>query len=165
MAGKNEVLPFSRQAQGQGNVIPQINRFASDINETVFNRRTAQRQFASDSRQQQQPGKQFGSGFIVNNRTQNYQQQGTDLPNRNFIASQQGTGQQDFWRSGTFKFRIKGISTGDVDNDGQTETVLISDHAVYIYRAVNDRFAQVLRFKYCNAFCPLIRKTKMKFLL
>ena len=145
VAGKNEVLPFSQQAQGLGNVIPQINRFATNINETVFNRRTAPRQFASGNQQQQQTGKQFGSGFIVNNRTQNYQQQGTDLPNRNFIASQQGTGQQDFWRSGTFNFRIKGLATGDVDNDGQTETVIISDHAVYIYRAVNDRFAQVAK--------------------
>ncbi|MFO7753998.1 MAG: hypothetical protein R6V41_12845, partial [Desulfobacteraceae bacterium] len=119
VAGKNEVLPFSQQAQGLGNVIPQINRFATDINETVFNRRTAPRQFASDSQQQQQPGKEVGSGFIVNNRNAGNQQGGSgSAPNSGFITMQQDNARQDFWRSSTFNFRIKGVSTGDVDNDG-----------------------------------------------
>ena len=147
VAGKNEVLPFSRQAQGLGNVIPQINRFATNINETVFNRRTSPRQFASgNQQQQQQPGKQFGSSFIINNRVQNYQQSGENVyRNSGFSTTQQGTSQQNFWRSGTYKFRIQGIDAGDVNNDGRTETIIISDHAVHIFQAENNRFTPVTR--------------------
>jgi len=41
VSGERETLSFFNQAEGMGKVIPQINRFATDINATVFGRQMA----------------------------------------------------------------------------------------------------------------------------
>jgi TolB-like protein len=48
-----------------------------------------------------------------------------------------------FWQSPPFEYRIDGLALGDVDNDGATETVMISDHAVHIHRWMDGRRLQV----------------------
>ena len=48
-----------------------------------------------------------------------------------------------FWKSRNFKIFIKGIALGDVDGDGKTETVFISDRRIYVHRFENKSFLKI----------------------
>jgi TolB-like protein len=60
VTGRQSPLPFFTQTRGLGQVIPQVNRFATDINETVFGRAAPQRPIAEPNRQSaaQRPGQE-----------------------------------------------------------------------------------------------------------
>jgi len=51
VSGQQAPLPFFAQTRGMGEVIPQINQFATTINETVFGRAVAQRPVAAPAPQ------------------------------------------------------------------------------------------------------------------
>jgi hypothetical protein len=50
-----------------------------------------------------------------------------------------------FWKSRNFKYLINGLTVGDVNGDGQNETVIITPHEVRIYRTENNHFFQINR--------------------
>jgi len=145
VSGKNDPMPFAKQVQGLGQIIPEINRFATAINESVFNResavgpiRQAQRKDAGKT------GEKSGPSFIAGNQEQSPRSQDQlGAPNKDFITVQQTARQQDFFKSRPFKFRITGVAAGDIDNDGRIETVLLSDHAVHIYRGADNGLARI----------------------
>ncbi|MBF0232581.1 MAG: VCBS repeat-containing protein [Desulfamplus sp.] len=47
------------------------------------------------------------------------------------------------WKSRKFNHLINGISVGDVNSDGKMETVIISDHAVFIYQFSENRLVKI----------------------
>jgi hypothetical protein len=51
----------------------------------------------------------------------------------------------NFWKSRNFKYLINGLTVGDVNGDGQNETVIITPHEVRVYRMENSRFFQIQR--------------------
>ena len=126
IASQNEPISFFKQIQDTSQIIPEINRFANDINTKVFNR------------------KSFGltenkAKFSVKQKIQS---------NNNFVVMQtpdSTLNQQQFWRSRVFKGAIVGMDFGDVNNDGKTEIVLISKHAVHIFQYVNNRLIEIAK--------------------
>jgi len=50
---------------------------------------------------------------------------------------------EHFWTGGPFRFPIHGIGLGDVNHDGMTEILLLSDHALAIYQSRNRRLGKI----------------------
>jgi len=147
ITGKTGLLPFSKQINGIGNVIPEINRFATDINETVFKRPVVREYYQADqTRQTQRNGSPLGGAFIMADSDQSGTRragQAGSVPNQGFEYIGQNQDQGNYWQSSVFDFRVRGLDIGDVDRDGRNETIVISDHAVIIYRGENSRFLQI----------------------
>ncbi|MCK4729359.1 MAG: VCBS repeat-containing protein, partial [Desulfobacterales bacterium] len=53
------------------------------------------------------------------------------------------TASAGFWKSRNFKLFIKGLALGDVDGDGKTEVVFISDRRIYVHRFENMTFLKI----------------------
>jgi len=53
----------------------------------------------------------------------------------------------DFWKSRRFKILMNGIALGDVDGDGNIETVVITPDSVIVYRIENNRMFKTNEFK------------------
>ena len=143
VAGKNPPLTFFNQSQGMDPVISQINLFATDINAKIFGRdMPASRIYARPQTPPEQidarthPEKMFSGGYSD---AETGVQQSTLNP---AFVTTAGTrsGSREFWKSRNFNFLINGLAIGDVDGDGKIETVIAAPHAVYIYRAENNRF-------------------------
>ena len=58
--------------------------------------------------------------------------------------------QARFWRSASFKHLINGVALGDVDGDGQIETVTITPHELLIYRSEGGAFRKIAEIKESN---------------
>jgi hypothetical protein len=147
ITGKTGLLPFSKQINGIGNVIPEINRFATDINQTVFKRPVAREYYEADqTRQTQSAQSPFGGAFIMADSDQfgnTRAGQVGSVPNQGFEYIGQNQTQGNYWQSSVFDSRIRGIDIGDVDKDGRNETIVVSDDAVIIYRGESSRFIQI----------------------
>jgi len=154
VSGEKETLSFFNQSQGMDPVIPAINVFASDINEKKFGRvmpsqktpaasqaqqtQTLQDQPQSDARAH--PEKLIVGGY-AGGETQETQ---NAAPGSAFIATQMSKSQSaQFWKSRNIKQRITGVALGDIDKDGKTETVMITDHSVEAYRFDHKRFLKI----------------------
>ena len=166
VSGQQEPLPFFAQTRGMGEVIPQINQFATNINATVFGRGVAQRpvvapvpqaapapQAGSVPATQVQPAppvhdprmhpeKLLQSGVQSENQVpiagQPYQ-----TPNPAFVpapgAMATAGDTPTFWKSRNFKDLITGLAVADVDKDDRMELVLVTDNEVFIYQMGNGR--------------------------
>jgi len=154
VSGERETLSFFNQSQGMDPVIPAINLFAADINEKEFGRVMPSQKPAAASQSQEaqalqgqpqtdaraHPDKLIVGGYTGGD-TQGTQ---TADPGSAFIATQMSQSQSaQFWKSRNFKQRVTGVSLGDIDNDGKTETVMITEHSVEAYRFDNNRFLKI----------------------
>ena len=154
VTGEKQTLSFFNQSQGMDQVIPSINLFASDINEKEFGRvmpsqkapasaqaqqtETLQDQPSSDTRAH--PDKLIVGGYAGGG----IQEPQNTAPGSAFIATQMSQSQSaQFWKSRNIKQGITGIALGDIDKDGKTETIVISDHSVETYRFDNNRFLKI----------------------
>ena len=153
VSGQQAPLPFFAQTRGMGEVIPQINQFATTINETVFGRAVAQRPVAAPAPQvgtppaapvqpiaptddsRMHPEKLLQAGVQSEAPTPAAGQPPT-APNPAFVvspAARSGQGDGSFWKSRNFKGLITGLAVGDVNNDGQNEMIVLTDKLVSIY--------------------------------
>lgn len=164
VSGQQEPLPFFAQTSGMGEVIPQINQFATNINATVFGRGVAQRPVApaapqaaaapaTGARQPAQqaydprmhPEKLLQSG-IQSETPAPVAGQPYQTPNPAFVAAASAgatPGGRTFWKSRNFKTLVNGIEIADVDNDGRQEMVMATEKLVAIYRMENGRLIKV----------------------
>jgi TolB-like protein len=165
VSGERQTLSFFNQAEGMGKVIPQINRFATDINAQVFGRQaavpvslapSAARGTVAAPTQQQDihahPEKLLEDGArgevaaaspVVPFATPDAQPQSNSL-NSAFISTSgadQGTGA--FWKSANFKHLISGIDLGDVNGDQILETVVATPDKIIIFQGVNNKFRKI----------------------
>ncbi len=170
VSGQQAPLPFFAQTRGMGEVIPQINQFATNINATVFGRGVAQGQAVAPvppagtlAAPQLQPAPQaydprMHPEKLLQSGVQNEKQvpaagQPYQTPNPAFVAAAPayGTGNADsFWKSQNFDSVIAGIEIGDVDNDGRLETVIVTVDSVLVYRNQNDRLTRVVEIEKIN---------------
>ena len=163
VSGQQPPLPFFAQTRGMGEVIPQINQFATNINATVFGRDVAQRPVAAPAAQagtvpatqvqpappvydpRMHPEKLLQSG--VRSETQvPVAGQPYQTPNPAFVAAAgagAAAGGRTFWKSRNFKTLINGIDIADVDNDGRQEIIIATEKLVSIYRMENGRLVKV----------------------
>lgn len=170
VSGQRQTLSFFNQAEGMGKVIPQINRFATEINAKVFGRQMAQpvvlsptstapggsRATAGAPVQQQDvhahPEKLMEGDFQAENTVavspitssgQAGAEQSSNL-NSAFIATGGADRQtNEFWKSPTFKHLISGIDIGDVNGDQILETVVATPDKVIVFQGVNNRFRKI----------------------
>jgi TolB-like protein len=162
VTGKNEPFVFFNQSQGMGTVIPKINQFATDINETVFGRTAGTRVVAVPPTQVQpaqtqtvpvppapetdrrtHPDKLLQEGFGPEDQQANLQ--GAPLAAAPGAGAATVQTSDQFWTSQRFKLRLNGIAIGDVDNDGRQEMVLMDPQTVEIYRFENNRLVKVFQ--------------------
>ena len=163
VSGQQAPLPFFAQTSGMGEVIPQINQFATNINETVFGRAVAQRPNVAPAQPsgalpatQVQPAQQaYDPRMHPEKLLQSGVQSETPVPvggqpyqtpNPAFVAApgaRASTGGRTFWKSRNFKTLINGIDIADVDNDGRQEMVIATEKLLSIYRLENDRLVKV----------------------
>jgi len=127
------VVTFNQAGKSQGDVITHINRFATQVNEQVFGRKDAAyatappEQGIPDARKH--PDKIWqeskGGAFVYG------------------AAATEGLASFVAWKSRKFKGDIRGLSVGDVNNDGKNEVVFISHSTIFIYRYEEGRFTRV----------------------
>jgi len=163
VSGQQAPLPFFAQTRGMGEVIPQINQFATTINATVFGRDVAQRPMAAPAPQagtmpatgiqqpaqpaydpRMHPEKLLQSGIQGENQVPVGAVQG-NAPNPAFVSTAPaGTtaSTRNYWKGRNFKTLITGLGIADVDNDGKKEVVLVSEKLVSIYRMENQRLVK-----------------------
>lgn len=123
VSGTKPLLSFFNQIQGIEKVIPEINLFASDINEKVFGRIMPSQKVPVASQTPQTKPSQV--------QTPQAQTDGPTQPEK-LVAGQ-------FWKSRNFKHLINGMALGDIDNDGRIETVIITPHSVQVYKYESNR--------------------------
>lgn len=140
------VTVFSQSSDMSG-VIPEINRFATEINTKVFDRQAqaaapaavpAAPRTGSQPDSRAHPEKLLQGGAVV----------GGDARVSPFIVRKDQLLQSaNFWKSPNYKYYIAGVAVGDVDGDGLMETVVVSPDEIYIYRFQNNSLVQIQRLK------------------
>jgi len=174
VSGERQTLSFFNQAEGMGKVIPQINRFATDINATVFGRQMAAPVAlgpAVTTTSPAAPGRQPAPRYDIHAHPEKLLQGGIqpeDAPtssplmsagapvdaqqssslNPAFISTAGPQGRtQEFWKSQTFNSLISGIEIGDVNGDNILETVVATPTKVSIYQGVNNKFRKLYEYE------------------
>ena len=164
VSGQQAPLPFFAQTSSMGEVIPQINQFATNINTTVFDRAVAQRPVIAPAPQTGkepatpiQPAPQVNDPRmhpekLLQSGSQSETQvpvagQPSQTPNPAFVPAAKSFAGQDgvtHWKSRSFKALITGLEVADVDNDGRMELVVVTDRTVSIYRMENGRLVKTV---------------------
>lgn len=131
VSGNGEPLSLATQAK-MDDVIPQINKFAQQINQKVFARPGEQAQEAAASEAEtlatRNPELLVPGSMIAGDKI--------SYLNPNFIeVTPEGTARQGgVWRSQTFQGPIIGMDIGDFDGDGHQELVALNYDKLSIYR-------------------------------
>ena len=144
VSGKQPVHAFFSQSQGMDEIIPKINLFATEINEKVLGRRVALKPEPKQPQPEQpdlyaHPEKLVEGGFVGNGAQD--QRTGSEL----LFAAGDGARllSMKFRKTRNFKHYITGMALGDVDGDGNQETVIATHRAVFVYRSKNNRFLKI----------------------
>jgi TolB-like protein len=163
ITGGRPTMSFFDQGQDLGAVITKINMIAADINDKIFGRTqvaasdktpsaepAAAAPAAAPAPKAQPPEKSNiyahpekvlqEDGFITQGDVEDVATLGIDR--RAGRASQ-----PRFWKSASFRHLINGVALGDVDADGQIETVTITPHELMIYRSDNRVFRKIEEIK------------------
>lgn len=153
---KAPVTVFS-QSKGMDGVIPEVNAFASKINNQVFGRSemagkapTAPAPSASVGSPGPAPA---GSDTSPSRRHPDYLltgEEGRNLSplNPNFIAAVGAEEKEgSFWRSPSIPIAMVGMDIGDVDADGKNEMVFASINTVYVARLENGQFTRLATYE------------------
>lgn len=161
VSGQRDPLPFFVQTRSTSEVIPQINQFATDINQSVFGRTVSRPTVAAASpsgaapaasgQPQSQPydPRMHPEKLLRSGIQEDYQGavagQGV-APNPAFVATGAGLGAGrdvgGFWKSRSFREQITGIAVADVDNDGSNDMVVVTEKQVSIHKMQDGQLIQ-----------------------
>ncbi|MDJ0667621.1 MAG: VCBS repeat-containing protein [Desulfobacterales bacterium] len=136
------IVSFNETGQNHGDVITHVNTFAEAVNTRVFGR--DQTVGASQPKPPEAAPAPPVDQSQVNPEKKIWQSGGMRI---GATDPDLDTSDAAIWRSRRFKFQIKCLTLGDVDGDGQTETVFASDREVLIFRSVDRRFLKVTTFE------------------
>ena len=133
------LVTFNETGQSQGDVIGHINAFAGEVNTRVFGRANGGSVSAAPSPaaapdtppdpDQANPAKKIWSGD----------------GGMRIQAANPDTDEADakLWRSRRFPMNVEGLGLGDVDGDGDTEVVFVSENQMAVYRYKDQAFLKV----------------------
>jgi TolB-like protein len=146
ITGGKPTMSFYDQSQDLGAVITKINLIAADINAKMFGRTpVAAKATAPAPKTQQAPKSSVHAhpekvlqddGFIAQGREGGAEGVG-------MISGGSQASEAIFWKSASFKIFVHGVAVGDVDGDGQNETVMAAPHTLTIFRSENGRFRKL----------------------
>ncbi len=130
ISGKGEPVSFYVQTKTLDEVIPQVNRFAQNINQKVFGKpgEKTQNEAEAEALATQNPELLLPSALIAGDRI--------SYLNPNFIeVTPDGQVRQPgLWRSQTFNFGIYAMDTGDLDGDGRDEIVAMTPRKLTVFK-------------------------------
>lgn len=135
ITGKMAPVSFFGQTNDLGGVIPEINQFATTINETVFHRQMVSGGNAPTLPQPSSASQQTLNPLLA---PQNSASQGAAAVNPNFKTDTSRQLNSGFWKSRPIPLRILGMDIGDVNKDGILETVALTDDSIIIYQMQNN---------------------------
>ncbi|MEH0018870.1 MAG: FG-GAP-like repeat-containing protein [Desulfobacter sp.] len=119
VGGNKETISFFEQSNSMGDVIPLVNSFAGDINRKMFNRRIDNELYAQPVPQEPAaPGGLHHAG-------------GAAVYGGGMMAVQATS--QGFATHLKFNDIIRGMATGDLNNDGRVQIVTATDSNLMIY--------------------------------
>ncbi|MBW1962009.1 MAG: VCBS repeat-containing protein [Deltaproteobacteria bacterium] len=128
--GKKPAVAFSQFGKEQSEVLFHIDRFAAEVNEKVFGRKTYtyRKTVTADEqvRRRKHPDSLITSDQLI-------------------ITEKEAA--TNLWRSRRYKTVINGIAAGDVDGDGRTEVAFVDKENLMIHRLVEGRFEKVGQLK------------------
>jgi len=141
---KQAAEKFFTQTKGMDEVIPRMNGLIEDLNEKVFDRPRSQPadvkgpiELKGDSA----GGGPGGKGPIA-------LKDFTLKPlSPQIIMNASGFDLAGIWRSTVLPYAMRDMAFGDLDGDGNLETVIISQKAVYIYRFKDEKFELLKEIK------------------
>lgn len=137
-----DTLSFYNQAQGMNDVIPRIDSIANEINQKVFGRMTKKSSLPSSDSQQKDSTSAYAHPETILRESTHRNVSGSPF----VYSGGEGEG-AGFRKTRNLKIEIRGISIGDVDGDGTTETVFISPKNVYVFRFNQGGFVKVAEIK------------------
>ena len=131
LSGKGDPLSYSSQTKSLDEVIPQINRFAQEINQKVFARPGEKTQTAASEEERaatRNPELLVPTTMLPGDKI--------SYLNPNFVeVTPEGSIRQPgIWRSQDFSGGIVGMDVGDLDGDGRVEMAMITQNKVMVYR-------------------------------
>ncbi|MBC2694695.1 MAG: hypothetical protein HF982_05365 [Desulfobacteraceae bacterium] len=147
VTGDRETLVSFNQTRGIGEVVPEINAFAKDINEKVFGLVMPSKELpAKQQLQMVQTNNIYAhpEKLVEDFGEFEYADKKSDL-NPAFIVTRPQKSSREFWKSRNFRELINGIALGDVDRDGKIETVIITPDSVHIYRFENNQLSEIMK--------------------
>ena len=118
-------------------VIPRMNDLIEDLNEKIFERPRTQPASAKGLTELQAASVGGGPGGKAPIALKDF----TLKPlSPQIIMDASGFDLAGIWRSTILPYALRDVAFGDLDGDGNLETVVISQKAVYIYRFKNEKF-------------------------
>ncbi|MBW1849261.1 MAG: VCBS repeat-containing protein [Deltaproteobacteria bacterium] len=133
-----ETLSFYNQSQGMNEVIPRINIIAEEINQKVFGRKTKVSSLPGSEYGQKDSTSAYAHPEAVLRESTRRNVSGSPF----IYSGGEGEG-AGFRKTRNLKIEIRGLSIGDVDGDGRTETVFISPQKLYVYRFDQGGFVKI----------------------
>jgi hypothetical protein len=158
ITGKIAPVTFFGQTNSLGGVIPEINRFATDVNERVFQRRTGSGTSNTfQTLSQNTPATPSANNATTPNPMLKSASSGWNKSaiNPNFKTTGSSGSNTGFWKSPSLPLRITGVDVGDVNNDGLLETVVLTEKAIIIYQMVNNRMVKATEIPTSKLSHPL----------
>jgi hypothetical protein len=143
LSKKQPVEKFFTQTKGVDEIIPRMNDLIADLNEKIFGR--PQLQAAAP---QLSPELQAAVGGSSGEKTPIALKDFTLKPlSPQIIMNAGGFDLAGIWRSTILPYALRDLAFGDLDGDGNLETVVISQNAVYIYRFKDEKFELLKEIK------------------
>jgi len=135
---------FFTETKGMDEVIPRMNDLIENLNEKIFERPRTQPATAKGLMEPQVAPAGVGPAGKAPIALKDF----TLKPlSPQIIVNASGFDLAGIWRSSILPYALRDLAFGDLDGDGNLETVVISQNALYIYRFKDEKFELLKEIK------------------